>query len=60
MLILLYITYSCLGEEGFPMLGEYSRESPHTVDNLLLIRLHLPLVVSWKNTARGGTWEDEA
>lgn len=42
------------------MLEEYSRESPHAVDNLLLICLHLPLLVSWKNTARGGTWEDES
>lgn len=42
------------------MLEEYSRESLDTVDNLLLILLHLPIALSWKNTAWEGTWEDES
>lgn len=40
------------------MLEEYSRESPDTVVNLFLIHLHLPVTLSWKNTAWEGMWED--
>lgn len=43
------------------MLEEDSRESPDAADNLLfLILLHLPITLSWKNTAQGGIWEHES
>jgi len=42
------------------VLAEYSREIPDVVDNLLLILLHLPITLSWKNTAQGRMWEDES
>lgn len=43
------------------MLEEYARESPDAADNLLLlILLHLPITLSWENTAQGGIWEDES
>lgn len=41
------------------MLEEYSKESPDAVDNLLIL-LYLPIILSWKNTARGGMWEGES
>lgn len=42
------------------LLQEYSRKNPDTADNLLIILLHLPITLQWKNTAQGEMWEDES